>query len=74
MSMMLNDPSLHSSFLNHGGLERILEELRTNIKRDELICSVRKISFIKSNSFFSLDGLYINYSSMYKNPSIIDTI
>ena len=45
MSMMLNDPSLHSSFLNHGGLERILEELRSNIKRDELICSVRTNSF-----------------------------
>jgi hypothetical protein len=52
MSMMLKDPSLHSSFLNHGGLERILEELRSNVKRDELTCSVRKIYFIKKISFF----------------------
>jgi hypothetical protein len=42
MSIILND----SSFLNHGGLERILEELRSNIKHDELICSVRKTYFI----------------------------
>lgn len=41
MAMMLTDPSLHTSFLNHGGLERILDELRSNVKRDELICSVR---------------------------------
>ncbi|CAF4402992.1 unnamed protein product, partial [Rotaria sp. Silwood2] len=39
MSMMLNDPSLHSSFLNHGGLERILEELKLNLKRDDIVCS-----------------------------------
>ncbi len=45
MSIMLTDPSLHSSFLNHGGLERILEELRSNVKRDELVCSVRKRNF-----------------------------
>ena len=41
MAVMLTDPSLHTTFLNHGGLERILEELRLNIKRDDLICSVR---------------------------------
>jgi hypothetical protein len=41
MAVMLNDASLHSSFINHGGLERILEELRLNVKRDDLICSVR---------------------------------
>ncbi|CAF1083476.1 unnamed protein product [Rotaria sp. Silwood1] len=39
MSMMLNDPSLHSSFLNHGGLERILEELKLNLTRDDIVCS-----------------------------------
>lgn len=39
--MMLMDPSLHTSFLNHGGLERILEELKLNIKRDDIVCSVR---------------------------------
>ncbi|CAF3588391.1 unnamed protein product, partial [Adineta steineri] len=46
MSMMLNDPSLHSSFLNHGGLERILEELRLNVKRDDLICQTDYTSMI----------------------------
>jgi hypothetical protein len=51
MSMMLNDPSLHSSFLNHGGLERILEELRLNVKRDDLVCSVRKHPFCPGESF-----------------------
>jgi hypothetical protein len=66
---MLNDPSLHSSFLNHGGLERIFEELRLNVKRDDLVCSVRKMILeIKSSRFLfldSLDGLYLKYSSMF---------
>lgn len=45
MSMMLTDPSLHTSFLNHGGLEKIFEELRLNIKRDDIVCSVRNRLF-----------------------------
>ena len=48
--MMLTDPSLHTSFLNHGGLERILDELRSNVKRDELICSVRRSNEVKISS------------------------
>lgn len=48
MAMMLTDPSLHTSFLNHGGLERILEELRENVKRDDLICSVGNFSLVKN--------------------------
>ena len=47
MAMMLTDPSLHTSFLNHGGLERILEELRENVKTYDLICSVGNFSFKK---------------------------
>ncbi|CAF3061010.1 unnamed protein product [Rotaria sp. Silwood2] len=35
MAMMLTDPS----FLNHGGFENILEELRLNLKRDDIVCS-----------------------------------
>lgn len=47
--MMLTDPSLHTTFLNHGGLEKILEELRLNLKRDDIVCSVslKDISFTK---------------------------
>ncbi|UJR37939.1 hypothetical protein I4U23_030624 [Adineta vaga] len=46
MASMLTDPSLHSSFLNHGGLERIFEELRLNVKRDDLVCSTDYTSTI----------------------------
>ncbi|CAF1556450.1 unnamed protein product, partial [Adineta ricciae] len=48
MASMLSDPSLHSSFLNHGGLERIFEELRLNVKRDDLVCSTDYTSTIPS--------------------------
>jgi hypothetical protein len=77
---MLADSSLHVSFLNHGGFERILDELRTNVKRDELVCSVSQnervhrsyLPMVHHRSSF-LDRLQFNNSIVHENHSIAHT-
>ena len=72
---MLQDPSLHASFLNHGGLERLLEELRLNVKRDDLVCSVRtkKRVMERNRSLCSLDGLSFHHPILREDHSLADT-
>ena len=60
LAMMLTDSSLHTSFLNHGGLERIVDELRSNIKRDELICSVSEVGAVMKSSVWNFSRRIIH--------------
>lgn len=71
---MLTDPSLHSTFMSHAGFDRILEELRLNVKRDDLVCSVRKIvrNWIVHKTFFRNEWFsneFLLYSEWLKNET-----
>ncbi|CAF1410192.1 unnamed protein product [Rotaria magnacalcarata] len=70
MAMMLTDPSLHSSFLNHGGFEKVLEELRLNLKRDDIVCSTDYTSTVPACT--KIIRLLIQYNRNFQKKFSLD--